>query len=298
MPQRVAITGSSGLIGGALSAFLTARGDEVVHLVRREPRTPAEVRWDPATRHLDPAVLEDVSAVVNLAGAGVGDHRWTASWKQQILSSRVDSTHAVATALAQLGAPARLVSASAVGFYGDRGDEVLTEESGPGEGFLAEVVKAWEAAADPAREAGIPVAHTRTGIVLAHHGPAFERMLLVGRLGLGGPLGSGRQYFPWISLHDEVSALAFLVDHPEITGPVNLSGPEPARQREVAAELGRQLHRPAVLPAPAPALRLVLGEFAGDVLASLRVLPTRLLGAGFVHRDATLASAVASSLPK
>ncbi len=292
MPQRVAITGSSGLIGGALSAFLTRRGDEVVHLVRRPARTPAEVTWDPSSRELDPALLEGVTAVVNLAGAGVGDHRWTPSYKQQILASRVDATHTVATALARRGGTARLVSASAVGYYGDRGDEVLTEESGPGEGFLTEVVTAWEAAADPAREAGIPVAHSRSGIVLAPHGGALEPMLRLGRLGLGGPMAGGHHYMPWISLRDEVAALAFLVDHPELTGPVNLAGPAPAPQREVAAELGRLLHRPAVVPAPGPAMRIVLGEFSSDVLASLRVMPARLLDAGFVHQDTTLTGAL------
>jgi uncharacterized protein (TIGR01777 family) len=280
MPQRVAITGSSGLIGGALSAFLTSRGDEVLHLVRRPARTAAEVEWDPASRHLDPALLDGVTAVVNLAGAGVGDHRWTASYKQTIIASRVDATHTMATALAERGGTARLVSASAVGYYGDRGDEVLTEDSGPGDGFLTEVVKAWEAAADPAREAGIPVAHTRSGIVFARDGGALEPMLRLARLGLGGPLGGGQQYMPWITLRDEVAAIAFLVDHPEITG------------REVAAELGRQLHRPAVLPAPGPALRAVLGEFSSDVLASLRVMPERLTREGFVHQDTTLAAAV------
>jgi uncharacterized protein (TIGR01777 family) len=296
MPQRVAITGSSGLIGGALSAFLTARGDEVVHLVRRPARNAAEVAWNPADRHLDPGSLDDVDAVVNLAGAGVGDHRWTPSYKQQILASRVDATYTVASALAERGGTARLVSASAVGYYGDRGDEVLTEESGPGEGYFPEVVAAWEAAADPARDAGIPVAHVRSGIVLSGRGGALEPMLRLGRLGLGGPLGSGRQYMPWITLRDEVAAIAFLVDHPEITGPVNLTGPEPSPQREIAAELGRQLHRPAFLPAPGFAIRTVLGEFAQDVLASLRVVPNRLVAQGFVHQDATLEQAIAWAL--
>jgi uncharacterized protein (TIGR01777 family) len=296
MPQRVAITGSSGLIGGALSAFLTARGDEVVHLVRGAPRTPSEVRWDPSSRHLDSHALDGVTAVVHLAAAGLGDRRWTAEYKQQILASRVDGTYAVATALAERDEPVRLVSASAVGFYGDRGEEVLTEESGPGDGFLVEVVKAWEGAADPAREAGVPVACARSGIVLGRQGGALQRMLTFARLGLGGPLGRGRQFFPWISLRDEVAALAFLVDHQELTGPFNLTGPEPCPQREVATELGRQLHRPAVLPAPTPALRVVLGELSTDVLSSLRAVPTRLTQEGFVHQDGTLAAALASAL--
>ncbi|HEV7146878.1 MAG TPA: TIGR01777 family oxidoreductase [Pedococcus sp.] len=292
MSQRVAITGASGLIGGALSAFLTSRGDEVVHLVRREPTGPAEVRWDPASRRLDPEALRGIDAVVHLAGAGVGDRRWTPAYQHQILASRVDGTTAVATALAELGSGARLVSASAVGVYGDRGDEVLTEESSPGTGFLSEVVRAWEAAADPAREAGVPVVHPRTGIVLAPGGGAMARMLPLARAGINGPLGSGKQWWPWISLRDTIAGLAFLVDHREVTGPVNLVGPSPSRQLDLARELGRQLHRPAVLPAPALAIKLVLGGFSDEVLTSKRAVPTRLGAAGFVHTDRDLASAL------
>jgi hypothetical protein len=292
MSQRVAITGASGLIGGALSAFLTSRGDEVVHLVRREPTGPAEVRWDPASRRLDPEALRGIDAVVHLAGAGVGDRRWTPAYQHQILASRVDGTTAVATALAELGSGARLVSASAVGVYGDRGDEVLTEESSPGTGFLSEVVRAWEAAADPAREAGVPVVHPRTGIVLAPGGGAMARMLPLARAGINGPLGSGKQWWPWISLRDTIAGLAFLVDHREVTGPVNLVGPSPSRQLDLARELGRQLHRPAVLPAPGFAIKLVLGGFSDEVLTSKRAVPTRLGAAGFVHTDRDLASAL------
>jgi len=288
MPQRVAITGSSGLIGSALSAFLTARGDEVVHLVRRPVRTSAEVSWDPSSRYLDPAALEGVTAVVNLAGAGVGDRRWTPSYQQQILASRVDSTHAIATALAERGGPARLVSGSAVGFYGDRGDEVLTETSGPGSGFLTEVVLAWEAAARTAVDAGIPVAFSRTGLVFAAHGGALGRMLPLAKAGINGPLGSGRQWWPWISLRDTVSALAHLVDHPDLTGPVNVVGAAPVRQRDVAAAVGRLVHRPAVLPAPAIGIRAVLGGFAVEVLNSKRAVPDRLRASGFVHQDTDL----------
>ena len=289
MPQRVAITGSSGLIGSALSAFLTARGDEVVHLVRRPARTPSEVRWDPSSRHLDPAALEGVTAAVNLAGAGVGDRRWNPSYQQQILASRVDSTHAVATALAELGGQARLVSGSAVGYYGDRGDEVLTEQSGPGEGFLSEVAMAWEAAARPAVEAGVPVAFSRTGLVFAAQGGALGRMIPLARLGINGALGSGRQWWAWISLRDTVAALAHLIDHPEVTGPVNVVGAEPARQRDVATALGRAVHRPAVLPAPSFGIKAVLGGFSVEVLTSKRAVSTRLTESGFVHRDTDLA---------
>jgi uncharacterized protein (TIGR01777 family) len=296
MRQRVAITGSSGLIGSALSAFLRARGDEVVRLVRRPPEEPDEVQWDPAAGVLDPADLEGVTAAVNLAGAGVGDHRWTPDYQQQILASRVDSTTTLVRALVDLDQPVRLVSGSAVGFYGDRGDEVLTEQSGPGEGFLTEVVLAWEAAADPAREAGLPVAFSRTGLVLAAGGGAMARMVPLARLGINGPLGSGKQWWPWISLRDTVAGLVWLVDHPELTGPVNLVGPQPERQRQVASELGRQLHRPALLPAPAFGIRAVLGGFADEVLTSKRVMPNALQDSGFQHTDTTVRSAIHAAL--
>jgi uncharacterized protein (TIGR01777 family) len=288
MPQRVAITGSSGLIGSALSAFLRARGDEVLHLVRRPTRTPDEVRWDPASRQLDPEVLDGVTAVVNLAGAGVGDQRWSPAYQQLILASRVDSTHTIATALARRGGPARLVSGSAVGYYGDRGDEVLTEESGAGSGFLTEVVLAWEGAAAPAQEAGIPVAFSRTGLVMAAHGGALERMVPLAKAGINGPLGSGRQWWPWVSLRDTVAALTHLVDHPEVVGPVNVVGAAPTRQRDVAKALGRALHRPALLPAPAFGIKAVLGGFAVEVLTSKRAVPARLVDSGFVHQDTDL----------
>jgi uncharacterized protein (TIGR01777 family) len=281
------------MIGSALSAFLSARGDEVVHIVRRPARTSAEISWDPRNRQLEAAALSAVDAVVHLAGANVGDKRWTPSRKQEIFASRVDGTHTLATALAEADHPIRMVSQSAVGIYGsDRGDEVLTEESESGQGFLAEVVRAWEAAAEPARAAGLSVVHPRTGIVLAPGAGAMGPLLRLGQLGLAGPLGSGRQFWPWITLRDTVRALAFLVDQPEIAGPVNVVGPEPARQKEIAAELARQLRRPALLPAPGMGLRLYLGEFANDILGSQRVMPTRLLECGFEFEQDTLPKAV------
>ncbi|GAA4716172.1 TIGR01777 family oxidoreductase [Pedococcus ginsenosidimutans] len=292
MPQRVAITGSSGLIGSALSAFLRGRGDEVARLVRRPVEGPDEVRWDPAAHLLAPGDLSGVTAVVHLAGAGVGDHRWTPSYQQQILGSRVDGTQTVAKALADLGEPVRLVSGSAVGVYGDRGDEVLTEESSFGDGFLSEVVRAWEAAAEPARQAGLAVAHPRTGIVLSPDGGALARMLPLARLGILGPLGSGKQWWPWISLRDTVAALAHLVDHPEVVGPVNLVAPQPDRQLDIARALGRQLHRPAVFPAPAFGIKLVLGGFSDEILTSKRVVAERLTASGFVHADPTVDAAL------
>lgn len=288
--ERVAVAGSSGLIGSALSASLRARGTEVIRLVRRAPTSPDERAWDPAKGELDPSVLDRVDAVITLAGAGVGDRRWSPSYKQEILASRVDSTRTLAAAAAAAGVP-RMVAGSAIGIYGDRGDEVLTEASAPGTGFLVEVVRAWEEAADPAREAGVAVAHARTGLVAARQGGAMEPILRLARLGLGGPLGSGRQWWPLLSLDDEVAALTWLVDH-DVTGPVNLAPPQPVRQRDLARELGRQLHRPALLPAPAPAMRVALGEFAGEVLASTRVLPQVLLDHGFEWQQPDLPSLV------
>lgn len=293
MAQRVAVTGSSGLIGDALCAFLEGRGDTVVRLVRRAPRGPGEVRWDPARGELAPADLEGVDAVVNLAGAGVADERWTASRRREILDSRVGSTRTVSEAIAATGRPVRLVSGSAVGWYGDRGEELVTEETPPADTFLADVCRAWEGSTRAAEEAGSPVAHVRTGIVLAPHGGAMEPVLRLARLGLGGPLGSGRQFWPWITLVDEVRALGHLLDHPEVCGAVNLVGPAPSRQKDLAAELGRALHRPSFLPAPTVALRAALGGFAGEITASCRALPTRLTGSGFAFTHPALPEAVA-----
>jgi uncharacterized protein (TIGR01777 family) len=295
VPQRVAVTGASGLIGGALTAFLRERGDEVVRLVRRPAEVGDEVQWDPGRGVLDPDDLLGVTAVVHLAGAGVGDRRWTPSYQQEILRSRVDGTQTVARALAELagrGQEVRFVSGAAVGYYGDRGDEVLTEGSAPGEGFLAEVVRAWEAAAEPARRAGLSVAHPRTGLVFAPGGGAMGRMLPLAKVGINGPLGSGRQWWPWISLPDTVRALAHLVDHPEVEGPVNVVGPEPRHQVDIAKELGRQIGRPALLPAPAFGIRMVLGGFADEVLTSKRAVPTALLASGFTHEHTTVDSAL------
>jgi len=290
-PQRVAITGASGLIGSALSAFLSARGDDVVHLVRREPRTGAEVGWDPASRTLNPGSLSGLTAVVHLAGAGVGAHRWNSAYKQEILASRVNGTATIATAMADLGEPIALVSGSAIGAYGDRGEEILTEDSPPGQGFLADVVRAWEASTSPAKDAGLRVVHARTGLVLTPDGGAMERVLPLARFGLAGPLGTGRQYWSWITLHDELRALAHLIDQ-DIAGPVNLVSGQPLRQAEVMKALGAQLGRPVVLRAPALALKVALGEFASDVLASQRVMPNVLTASGFVFDHETIDSAL------
>ncbi|KGN38900.1 TIGR01777 family oxidoreductase [Knoellia aerolata] len=291
MTQRIAVAGSSGLIGGALCRSLRERGDDVVRLVRRPPEHASEVQWDPSTRHLDPAVLDGVDAVVNVAGVSIGARRWTPEFKAELISSRTDGTTALATAIAATGRPIHLVNGTAVGYYGDRDDEVLTEESEGGSGFLADLVRAWEGATEPARAAGAPVALLRTGIVLAPTGDAIKTLLLLTRLGLGGPLGDGRHFWPWITLADEVRAIEHVLDE-RLEGPINVTGPEPARQRDIVAEMGRQLRRPTWLPAPTFALRLVVGEMAGDIVASQRALPNRLRDSGFEHHHPTLPDAV------
>lgn len=294
--MRIAVTGSTGLIGTSLVTHLHAAGHDVVRLVRRTPRAPDEIRWDPSAGTVDLDGLQDVSAAVHLAGAGIGDRRWTDSYKQTILASRVDGTRTLSQALASLDPrPAVLVSGSAVGYYGDRGEEVLTEDSAPGHGFLAEVTQAWEGATAPAAEAGIRVTLARSGIVLSPDGGSLARMLRLARLGLAGPLGGGNQWWSWITLQDEVRALAFLIEK-DLAGPVNLSAPQPVRNAEVIRALGAGLHRPTLLPAPAFGLRLLLGGIADEVLCSQRMLPARLLEAGFTFGQRTIEQAVTWAL--
>ena len=296
MVKRVAVTGSSGLIGGALRRHLTDRGDSVLRVVRRAPQGPDEVQWDPSRGELDAAALSEVDAVVNLAGVGIGDKRWNAEHKREVERSRTDATGTVSQALVrvkeQTGRSIRLVNASAVGYYGHRGDEVLTEQSPPGQDFLAGVVTRWEEATQPAVDAGLSVAWARTGLVMSPDGGAFSPLLLLGKLGLGGPMGTGREWWPWITLVDEVAALTHLVDHDEVVGAVNLVAPSSARQKDIARELGRALHRPAVVPAPRFALRIVVGEFADSIIASQRIEPQVLTASGFGFEHADLTSAV------
>lgn len=289
--MKIAVTGSSGLIGTALVTSLHAAGHDVLRLVRRPPRAADEVTWEPSAGTIDLERLAGIDAAVHLAGAGVGDHRWTDEYKRTILDSRVDGTRTLAKALTALDPmPRVLVSASAVGFYGSRGDEILTEASPPGQGFLADVVRAWESETQPAADAGIRVARIRTGLVMAPNGPAFARLLTLIKFGLGGPLGDGRQWWPWITLEDEIGAIRFLLEE-DVAGPVNLTGPEPAPQREIVEALARLVRRPALLPAPRFGLKLVLGEFAEDVLASQRVVPTALEAAGYRFHQPTLGEA-------
>lgn len=296
--MRIAVTGASGLIGSALTASLAADGHEVVALVRRAPRGPGEARWDPVAGTVDPAGLAGCEAVVHLAGAPVGARRWTEQRKKLLRDSRVRGTDTIARAVAALDpAPRVLVSGSAIGFYGDTGDTAVDEDGPAGEGFLADLVQAWEAAADPAREAGVRTVHARTGLVVAGHGGAWGPLFPLFRAGIGGRLGNGRQFWSFISLADEVAALRYAVDTPALSGPVNLTAPEPLRNSEITAAMGRVLHRPAVLPVPGFALRAVLGEFAGDVLGSQRVRPRRLLDAGFSFAHPEIEQAIRAALP-
>ncbi|NEY33569.1 TIGR01777 family protein [Streptomyces sp. PRKS01-65] len=280
--SRVAVAGASGLIGGALVRSLAADGHEVVRLVRRAPRGPGEVWWDPERGQVDAAGLAGCDAVVNLAGAGVGDRRWTAAYKDRIRRSRVLGTTALAGALARLEPRPRVfVSGSATGYYGLTGARAVDESAPPGKGFLPALCVEWEAAAAPAVEAGVRTVFARTGLVVARGGGAWGRLFPLFRAGLGGRLGDGRQYWSFIALHDEVAAIRHLMDREDLSGPFNLTAPEPLTNREITAAMSRVLRRPAPFAVPAPVLRAVLGEMAGDVLGSARVLPARLLESGF-----------------
>lgn len=282
--MRILISGSSGLIGTALIDRLRRQGHEVVPLVRSNP-DPGEAVWDPSSGRLDPTVFDGIDAVINLNGVGVGDARWTDDRKQLILDSRTGPTGLLATTLAGLASPPSVfLSASAIGIYGERGDEVLTERSAPGpqDDFLVRVTEAWEAAATPAAAAGIRTVTLRTGIVLDEDGGALGRMLLPFKLGIGGRLGSGKQWWSWIGLEDEVRAIIHLLTS-ELAGPVNLTAPQPVTNREFTDALGEALHRPTVLPVPRFALEALLGRELANAVAftSARVLPERLLDDGF-----------------
>ena len=295
--MRVAVTGASGLIGSALVPHLRSVGHEVQRLVRRPVAAPDEVWWDPTAGTVDLEPLQGIDAVIHLAGAGVGDHRWTDDYKREILSSRVDSTHTIVNAMLELEQKPRvLVSASAIGYYGDTGDRPVDETAPAGTGFLADVVRAWEAAASPAASGGIRVVHPRTGLVVSGRGGAWARMFPLFKFGLGGKLGNGQQYWSWISLRDEVCALQFLMEQEHLSGPVNLTGPTPVTNAEVTSVMGHVMGRPTILPAPAFALKAVLGEFSTEVLGSSRVLPAVLEQAQFRFQDPTIESAVRTAL--
>ncbi|MFI6013853.1 TIGR01777 family oxidoreductase [Streptomyces sp. NPDC051243] len=282
--SRIAVAGSSGLIGSALVRSLLADGHQVVRLVRRAPRSRDEVRWDPEGGSVDAAGLAGCDAVVNLAGANVGSRRWTESYKAKLRSGRVLGTAALAQAMASLKPEERprvFVNGSAIGYYGETGERTVDESAPPGEGFLPSLVVDWEGAAAPAREAGVRTVFPRTGLVVARQGGAWGRLFPLFKAGLGGRMGNGRQYWSFVSLHDEVAAIRHLIDRDDLSGPFNVTAPHPLTNREITEAMGRVLHRPTLFTVPAPVLRTVLGEMAGDVLGSQRVVPTRLLESGF-----------------
>jgi uncharacterized protein len=296
---RIAITGSTGLIGSALARDLASDDIEMLRLVRRAPAGPGETRWDPAAPDagLSPGSLAGIDAVVHLSGAPIASGRWTAARKQELRASRIDSTAALSRLLAGLqDPPPALLVASAIGWYGDTGSREVDETAGSGTGFLAELVRDWEAAARPAAEAGIRVAHLRTGIVLSRAGGMLGQLLLPFRLGLGFRIGPGTQYLSWITLADHIRACRFVLADPGLSGPVNLTGPAPVTNAQFSSALASALHRPALVRLPAGPLRLALGEVSGELLASCRVRPARLLAAGFAFRDAQLGPALASVL--
>lgn len=282
--MQVVVAGSHGLVGTALVAELARRGHGVRRLVRGAPAGPDEVRWDPGAGLLDPHDLAGTDAVINLAGAGVADHRLTAAYRRVVLSSRLDTTSLLARTIAAMDAPpAVLLQASGIGAYGTyagRADEVLDESSTLGDTFFAAVVRAWEASTAPAQAAGVRVAHLRSGIVLTPAGGALGRLLPILRAGVGGPLGSGRQYWSWISMPDEVAAIVHLLES-AVAGPVNLTAPRPATNMEITTAFARALRRPALVPVPGFAVRAVLGEFAQEVLGSIRAVPAVLAASGF-----------------
>ena len=293
--MRILVTGSSGLIGSALIPSLSAAGHTVVRLVRTETEPGGgTVRWDPVAGTLDRAALEGFDAVVHLAGEDISSGTWTTAKKARIRQSRVDGTRLLARTLASLGRPPGVLAcASAIGYYGDRGDQLLTEESEPGSGFLASVCRDWEAAAAPAGEAGIRLAYLRLGVVLSADGGALARMLGPFRMGMGGPLGSGRQYVSWVALDDALGAIVHVLSTQTLRGAVNVASPAPVTHAEFARTLGRVLGRPTVLGMPAFAVRLMFGEMADELLlASQRLVPARLLSSGYQFRFPELEAAL------
>ena len=288
----IAIAGSSGVIGSALVSALRAADHRVLRLVRRPPAHADDVFWNPDTGDVDSRVLDGVDAVVNMCGVGVGDKRWSGAFKQSLRDSRIGPTEVLSNAVAEAGVPV-LVNSSAVGYYGDTRDRVTEETAPPGDGFLARLCVDWEAATSEARRAGARVVMVRTGLVLSRTGGVLGRLRPLFGFGLGARLGNGRQYMPWISLEDEIRALLFTVDE-DVSGPVNLTGPAPVTNAEFTSALGRAVHRPAVLPAPAFVLRAALGEFADEgLLGGQRAIPAVLERAGFEFRHNTIGEALA-----
>jgi uncharacterized protein len=296
--MKIAVAGATGFIGSALTTHLTAAGHRVVRLVRRQAdASRGDIAWDPHRRLLDTAAFDGVTAVVNLAGEPVAE-RWTAERKRRIKESRVEATSLLASTLVGLARPPRvLVNASAIGIYGDRGDEMLDEAAEPGKGFLADVARAWEEAAKPVVERGIRTVFTRFGIVLSAAGGALEKMLPPFKLGAGGRLGNGKQWMSWISLEDVIGAIDFALTNDRLAGPVNVVAPNPVTNTEFTQELGHAIHRPAVATVPRFALQLAYGEMGETVLlSSQRVIPQALIRAGFAFRHPLLHDALRVAL--
>src|SRR5918997_1661859 len=291
--MKVLISGATGLIGSALIPELESGGHQTTRLTR-SPRSGGDVRWSPDAGEIDVSRLEGHDAVVHLAGESIGEGRWTREKKRRILESRTRGTRLLAEKVANLSEPPRvMVGASAVGYYGDRGNELLREDSGPGNNFLAEVCQVWEKAADPAREAGIRVVHTRFGVVLSPKGGALGTTLPIFKLGGGGRIGSGRQYWSWVALDDVVGSIIHALENDSVEGPVNVGSPDPLTNAEYTKVLGKVLNRPTVFPLPAPAARLMLGEITDELLlASARVEPVRLQEAGYYFRHPELEGAL------
>jgi uncharacterized protein (TIGR01777 family) len=293
--MRVVLAGASGFLGSRLRASLASDGHDLVQLVRRPPRDERERQWDPYTGSLDAGVLDGADVVVNLAGAPVYNKRWTSAYKQVIIASRTRSTGTLAQAVASLPVgwrPAVLVNASAIGYYGDRGDIPVEEESPPGSGFFPEVCQAWEAATAPAADAGVRVVRIRSGLVLKAGGGILRPFALATRLFASGPLAGGRQWMPWISMADWVGAVRFAIDRGDLAGPVNVVGPDPVRNKDFTRALARALHRPAPWPIPRFAMRMVFGEFANNIVASQRVMPGVLNRAGYAFQHSDVDSAI------
>jgi uncharacterized protein (TIGR01777 family) len=281
--SKILITGASGMIGSHLMRVLESSGHAVLSAVRREARNDREVRWVPERGEIDRAKLQGIHGVVHLAGASIAGQRWSTAYKQEIRESRVKGTRLISETIAQLDPKPRVFAcASAIGYYGDRGDAVLDESAAPGEGFLPEVCLAWENSCEAARAAGIRTVNMRTGVVLSTEGGALKSMLLPFKLGAGGKVGSGKQYFSWMALDDIVSAMKFVLESDSLSGPVNLVSPHVVTNYEFTKTLGKVLSRPTIFPMPAFAARLALGEMADELLlASTRVVPAKLVQAGF-----------------
>jgi uncharacterized protein (TIGR01777 family) len=295
--MRILLSGASGFLGSRLIPHLRAAGHETVQLVRRAPDDASQRRWDPVSGVLDPDVLAGVDAVVNLTGANVGERRWTDAYKKVLVNSRVEATTTLAKAIAAAAErPKVLVNASGVNFYRVAGDQPIDEQSPPGEGFLADLCRLWEAATRPAEDAGCRVVLARTGLPLSTDSGILKPVYLQFKLFAGGRMGNGRHYLPWISLPDWLSAMEFVVSHDDIAGPVNLTGPEPVTNAEFSATLARLLHRPNLFPVPRLALRAVAGKFAEEALASLRVMPRVLVEHGFPFAHRTVEEALEDAL--